>query len=62
MRYQTDFKVSNYDLVDFLAGKKYLSMLGIVRGFWPTAYDVTKIDKTVNRPGGRYTPTGVKEG
>ena len=62
MKYQVDFKISNYDLSDFLLKEKYLSFSQSVLSVWTNAYLVTKIDKTVNRPGGRYTPTGVKEG
>eukprot|EP00794_Sanderia_malayensis_P016974 gene16974-18685_t len=62
VKYQTDFKVTNFDLADFLLGKKYEAMVQIVRKNWPNAHQVTDIDKTTNRPGGRFTPTGFKEG
>ena len=62
VKYQVDFKITNFDLADFLLAKKYSSFSQSVQSVWPNAYLVTKIDKTVNRPGGRYTPTGVKEG
>ena len=62
MKYQVDFKISNFDLADFLLRDKYRSFAQEVQDIWTNAYIVTKIDKTVNRPGGRYTPTGVKEG
>ncbi|XP_065072141.1 alpha-sarcoglycan-like [Rhopilema esculentum] len=62
VKYQVDFKISNFDLADFLLRDKYRSFAQEVQDIWTNAYIVTKIDKTVNRPGGRYTPTGVKEG
>ena len=57
-----DFKISNFDLAEVLVNSKYLAFSQKVISIWSNAYLVTKIDKTVNRPGGRYTPTGVKEG
>ena len=57
-----DFKISNFDLSDILLNGKYQLFTQSVQSIWNNGYLVTKIDKTVNRPGGRYTPTGVKEG
>jgi len=62
VKYQMDFKISNFDLSDILLNGKYLLFTQSVQSIWSNGYLVTKIDKTVNRPGGRYTPTNVKEG
>lgn len=62
VKYQTDFKIANFNLADFLGGQNKLSFSQKVQRIWPNAYRVTKVDKTTNRPGGRFTPTGTKEG